>query len=134
VYWVIERVYFPEETLGNVTAVKGKDVLQRKTLELPDLNNSTDISCIPEGLYWVEKVKSSEAFDYPHFHIVNVPHRTGIKVHILNFKNETRGCVGVGKNFKDLNADDLTDITNSKDTLKELWNFSDDRFLLWIKS
>lgn len=133
-FWVLERVYFPEETLGSLTVVNGRELYQCKTLELPDLNNAVNVSCILEGLYLVEKLQSSPAFDYPHFHITNVPHRTGIKVHIANFKRNLKGCVAVGDSFEDIDSDGLTDVKNSKSTLNKLLKISDDRFYLWIKS
>jgi len=43
----IERMYRPDCTLGILTL----DDFKCWTLELPNLDNRKDISCIPEGVY-----------------------------------------------------------------------------------
>ena len=57
-------------------------------LELPDLFNQKNISCIPEGKYPLVKVEKSQSFNYPHFKIDNVPNRTFIKIHRGNFTSQ----------------------------------------------
>lgn len=71
------------------------------TLELPWINNSRSISCIPKGIYPIRRIEASPRFSYPHIHILNVPGRDYIKIHIANKPEDIRGCVGVGLNTTD---------------------------------
>jgi hypothetical protein len=68
------------------------------TLEPPWRNNEQKISCIPPGDYVCEQVIS------PRFgvtwEVTEVPDRSLIRFHQLNWVEETEGCVGVGGLFK----------------------------------
>ena len=103
-------------TYGELTCGK----FECKTLELPDKNNQTNISCIPEGKYAYKVLESSRRFDYPHVWILDVPGRTGIKIHVANFVRELRGCPCVGSYFKDIDEDGILDVVDSRDTLEDL--------------
>jgi hypothetical protein len=67
-------------------------------LELPWKNNMHDISCIPSGMYFVRLLPS------PHFdgaiipHIMYVPNRTDIMIHVANWPYEIKGCMAIGLN------------------------------------
>ncbi len=64
------------------------------TLELPWLDNQTNVSCIPQGIYNVSPYSSAK---YPNvFEICSVPNRTAILIHIGNYTKDTRGCILVG--------------------------------------
>jgi len=128
---VIERTYFPEQTLGELYI---NDKFKCKTLELPYLGNKPWVSCIPEGVYTCTVLQSSNKFKYQHILINNVPRRTDIKIHKGNFKSDITGCILVGASFLDINNDDLVDVTYSKDTLNKIMFLVDDEFKLWIKS
>lgn len=65
------------------------------TLERPWLDNAPNISCIPEGDYFV-KLLYSPHFGRPLPHILGVPGRSGILIHALNYVTQTEGCIGIG--------------------------------------
>jgi len=67
------------------------------TLELPDMNNEPEKSCIPAGTYVCKRVQSPKFGDT--FEITGVPGRTNILFHKLNEVRQTLGCVGVAEKF-----------------------------------
>jgi len=73
------------------------------TLELTWNHNKKGISCIPKGVYEVKKrsVKSSK-YKYEHLHILNVPDRKMILMHIGNYPKNSNGCILLG-NTRSLN-------------------------------
>ena len=118
----IKRTYNPRQTLGEWEVFDDIDcsVYKCKSLELYFNGNKSFSSCIPEGRYLLRKVKRSKAFKYEHFEILDVPNRWGIKIHIANYSRQLQGCIAVGKNFTDIDGDNLIDVTSSRKTLNEL--------------
>ena len=100
------------------------------TLELPYKNNMRNISCIPVGLYDVER-RYSTKYKY-HFHVINVPDRSLILIHHGNFNYQTRGCILVGSDIADINADGDVDVINSKETMRFLLKVLPEKFRLRI--
>jgi len=89
------------------------------TLELPWLENRTNISCIPRASgYKGEKYKSHHNGDC--IAIINVLDRTHIQIHSANFTRQIKGCIAVGDSIKFLDGDTIPDVSNSKNTLKAL--------------
>lgn len=104
----------PDCTLGRLFAGE----FHCFTLELPDLGNKQDISCIPEGEYkWVKHVSPNNG---KCIWIQGVPNRANIQIHSGNFTRQILGCVLVGDSIKCLDGDTIPDVTNSKDTLAKL--------------
>lgn len=71
------------------------------TLELPDLNNQPDISCIPIGYYICKRGKMYIGHDeFRHlistFLIQDIPDRKEVGIHPANYVRELKGCVAVG--------------------------------------
>jgi len=95
------------------------------TLELPDLGNKRNISCIPEGTYLAKKrfspSKQEAVIEY-----INVPDRTYIQIHKGNFTSQLLGCQAVGDGIKWVNNDDVLDVTNSKQTFNKLMSLLPD--------
>lgn len=80
------------ETLG-VLLLDGRIFCD--TLELPWRQNYESISCIPEGLYRVERKIGPELGEA--WHVWDVPQRTGIVLgHVGNTHHDTQGCVLLG--------------------------------------
>jgi len=118
---LIDR-YSPEEkqTIGSfyLLGFNNSVIAKWDCLELPWLDNQTNISCIPTGSYKARKHNS------PRFGsclwLQDVPNRSEILVHKLNFFEDTLGCIGIGRFLKDINHDGLMDITDSAKSIKEL--------------
>jgi hypothetical protein len=111
------RVYLETETLGSLYR---DGVMLCKTMELPWRNNQRSVSCIPEAIYKVIKQPPKESRPYPYFRLPIVPGRSGILIHRISYVSGLKGCIGVGKEFKDLNKDGVPDIIRSGEALQEL--------------
>lgn len=107
------------------------------TLELPDLNNHPQTSCIPNGEYEWVKVGATPKIPYTHIALLNVPKRSGICIHIGNYaslkKSDVEGCIIVGGAFADINKDEIADIIDSKSTFNKLMALLPDAGKLTIK-
>lgn len=85
----LKRKYDPLGTNGTL-AYKGLTICA--TIELPWKNNSTGISCIPEGRYSLIKRYSPHLKD--HLLLENVPDRQYILIHPANNALlELKGCI-----------------------------------------
>lgn len=122
----LQRIYQPDCTVG----VLSSGSLRCMTLELPDLNNTAYVSCIPEGKYRVTKIQSPSLGLC--FNIHDVLARNYIRIHSGNYTTQIEGCVLVGDSLKDINNDGVIDVTNSKNTLKKLLDSLPDEFELTI--
>jgi len=85
-------------------------------MELPDKQNQSNISCIPEGMYTCKKILS------PHFgetfEVCNVPNRKHILFHTGNIaKYDSNGCILVGRSIGKMNGDPA--IFTSRVTFRE---------------
>jgi hypothetical protein len=123
---LIQRTYLDDCTIGVLT-VKG---LRCFTLELPDLDNETSISCIPEGTYQVHKDYSEKLGACYNIH--DVEGRYHIKIHTGNYTRQIEGCILVGNSLIDMDGDGIIDVTSSKKTLTKLFKLLPDNFELTI--
>jgi len=89
-----------------------------KTLELPDKNNATKISCIPKGVYTCEYT-FSPSFKKFSYEIKDVPKRAGIRIHSGNYTRQILGCILLGKTHTDIDKDGIIDVTESSKTIAE---------------
>ena len=97
------------------------------TLELPDLGNQTNISCIPDGTYKAKK-RFSPGKQYEVIEYIDAPNRTYIQIHKGNFTRQLLGCQAVGDSIKFVDGDDILDVTNSGTTFDELMAVLPDTF------
>ncbi len=119
------------QTTGElVVSDKGSEVFRCKTLELPWRDNNINISHIPAGTYTTVK-RTSDKYGR-HFHLLNVPGRSMILIHAGNYYTDTRGCILVGQDLTDINADGFRDVTSSRLTLGKLNQMLPDRFEITI--
>lgn len=119
------------QTTGNFDVYDEKGpVYSCFSLERAWEENKFRISCIPAATYKVKKRVSKKHGN--HFHILDVKDRDLILIHILNFRDQSNGCIGVGDGYKELNDDGHLDLTNSGPTMKDLWNLLPDEFELKI--
>ena len=94
------------------------------TLELPWKGNTAFISCIPEGVYNIERYTSSK-----HglcVSIKNVPNRDDVEIHAANSILEIEGCIAVGLKMYE-------QVGHSKDTLNKLLDYLKEPTTLTIK-
>lgn len=87
-----------------------------KTLELPNLDNANNVSCIPEGIYDLAPHNTKK---FPEtFRVLKVPNREAILIHTGNKLTDIQGCILVGTEFKGRGKDTL--ILNSKHAMNIL--------------
>jgi hypothetical protein len=127
----IKRTYNTKITTGVLSI--GSEFMTN-TMELPWLNNGRNISCIPEGMYEVIKQKATKTRPYDFFRLMFVPDRSGILIHRITYVKDLRGCIGVGREWFDLNKDGIPELIKSGDALREMINRLPDSFTLEIKS
>lgn len=93
----IQRKYPKADYTIGLMTVDGKIFCD--TLELPWRDNQQNISCIPEGRYDV-RLTYSQKFGRVLPLVMNVPGRSGIRIHAANKPEEITGCIAVGENTK----------------------------------
>lgn len=112
-----------KQTLGVLTISDAKGFVS-KTLELPDKNNESRVSCIPSGVYICKYTKSplfskNAGHDVYTYEITNVKNRSGIRIHSANYARQLLGCVALGDTHKDIDSDGQLDVIHSGDTVKK---------------
>jgi hypothetical protein len=132
---LIFREYGENETKGILFVLSELKIIYRcVTLELPDLDNQKNISCIPEGKYNVVKYWTPTLNDC--FYIQEVSGRSEILIHVGKFAAgetiNTKGCILVGNYFTDINQDGFMDIAEPRRTMDELYSILPSNFNLHI--
>jgi len=99
------------------------------TAERPDLNNQSDVSCIPAGTYSCKKIISN------HFgaciEVQDVPDRSHILFHKGNIPmTDSKGCILVGEQFE--NVSNRMAVQASRHGFNQLMAIADDEFDLLI--
>lgn len=121
-----------QQTLGFLFVLKDNELkLKLSTLELPWRENKNRISCIPVGKYKVKRRYSKAHKE--HFHILNVPGRDLILIHLGNYKKNTLGCILPGLDHKDIDHDGLKDVTSSGIAMRKLNEMLPNEFEIEIK-
>ena len=134
---IICRSYGEKETLGALIVLNGKDKLfECKTIELPNLNNQNNISCVPEGNYKGSPIISPTKGKC--FLIENIPNRQAIEMHIGNYATgkqvDTLGCILPGMLFADINSDGNLDVAGSTTAMTFLLGILTEEFNVRIFS
>lgn len=115
--------------IGEIISQEGNQLCV--TLELPDLNNKKDISCIPIGTYECFQrisTKNNQRIDGIVYELKGVPNRENVQIHIGNFLSNTEGCILVGR------STDLHVIMQSTEAMQDLIKYcGKDNFLLEVK-
>jgi hypothetical protein len=132
---LLSRSYGEKQTTGCLYIFDGdRAVANVKSLELPYLNNQHDISCIPEGVYECELIYHKK-FGVCYL-LKDVPDREDIIIHIFNYaagkKVETRGCIGPGLRFVDINQDGNLDLQDSTKAMNLLRSVLPTKFKIYI--
>lgn len=100
-----------KQTIGELRTGDGQ--FGCNTLELPDLGNQHNISCIPKGTYHCVWAYMNDLKEW-HYQLQNVPNRSGIFIHEGNYFSNTNGCILLGGLLADINHDGEIDVGNSK--------------------
>lgn len=120
------------------------DGVHWNSLELPNRNNKSNISCIPEGEY-ICKTRYSPSFRKTLYMLQNVKDRSFILIHGANFAGDKRkgyqshlaGCIALGKSkglAKNKYGNMQKAILNSQKAIREFMNIADNKdFKLIIK-
>lgn len=80
------------QTMGHITLPSG---LRLATIERPWKGNEAQVSCIPEGTYRAV-FTHSKRFGRKLYEVMNVPGRSGIRIHAANWAHELQGCIALG--------------------------------------
>jgi len=118
----IKRWYHKDCTLGRLQFGN----FQCFTLELPDLGNAPNVSCIPAGTYKAFKRHSPK--NGLVVELKNVPNRSFIQIHRGNYTRQIEGCIVVGSSIAFLDNDQVPDVTNSGVTMDKLLALLPDEF------
>lgn len=120
------------ETLGTLTVTQPHgSIWSCRTLERPWKDNMTNVSCIPKGSYpcSIQPFHSTSMYE-----LSNTGPRIGIFIHSANYFNQLEGCIALGVNPSDINADHQIDVTSSVATITEFMNLLGDKpFTLLIQ-
>jgi len=100
-------------------------------LELPWLDNQKEISCIPKGSYIVEKTYSPK-YKKKMWEVLNVPNRSGIRIHTANYTSQIQGCLVPGLSLEDIDGDGIMDIKSSRKAMTLMNDTLPDKFKLDI--
>lgn len=119
---IIDSVKYEDCTLGRIDVQGPSGRFRCFSLELPWLNNRTDISCIPEGEYkYFARTSPSNG---QVLELADVPDRTYIQIHAGNYTRQIRGCILVGDSIRYLDDDFIPDVTNSRNMLAEVLRYA----------
>ena len=139
----LERVKLPSSTPGSMYMPDRS--LLCKTLELAWRNNASTpdpktASCIPNGLYIVDKEQPTISRPYIHFRLhrvpgrrVNADGRSRILIHPAGSVYDLLGCIAPGSRHVDFNHDNIPDLEGSKKKLEYMAGVLPDMFELEIK-
>ncbi len=130
---IIRTIFEDKQTLGVGYVVSERPMphFEFKTLELPWLDNTKYVSCIPAGTYKCVKRNTPKYKD--HFHVLDVPNRSHILIHHGNYYTDILGCILPGDAYRDLNKDGYLDVLNSKLTMDRLNTLLPNEFTLTIR-
>jgi hypothetical protein len=112
------------ETMGTLSAVieGNPQVFSCDVLERPWLNNQSDVSCIPAGVYDAIWSFQGDLNEW-HYELQNTGIRKGIFMHEGDFYYNSQGCLLLGVHPSDINADGQIDVTSSKPTVADFEAF-----------
>ena len=117
---ILERITDDgKQTLGGIQI---GDVFIAKTLELGWKNNASNISCIPIGIYVCKYTRSNRMSlkankDVYTYELMDVPNRSGIRIHSANYFHQLLGCIALGDSTKDIDIDGELDVLHSGATV-----------------
>lgn len=129
---LIRDISDPEVTEGEIFDDQGNKICE--SLELPNLGNEPEISCIPEGQYSFTKLVSGKLGLV--YRLSDVPGRELIDLHSANITPELRGCICVGLTRGTLNYQGkiYPAVLNSRAALAKLMTIAGENGIITITS
>jgi hypothetical protein len=117
---ILRDVLGLKQTIGHLYLLNEFDgvIKAYRSLELPWLLNQKYISCIPIGNYVGYKHVSPKFGNC--IWIKDVDNRSEILIHPANYNRDLLGCIGIGDDLADIDADSLLDTTNSRFSMNSL--------------
>lgn len=99
------------------------------TIERPWLDNRTNISCIPKGVYTVLDLPKSASGKYRNvYHLQDVSNRSGILIHNGNLVTHSKGCIILGMKSGTLGGKQA--VLQSKSAMRKLNKIAPNGFKL----
>ena len=93
---LLER--FAHTPMG-VFGVLSVDGFECYTVERPWLDNAVNVSCVPDGVYTMER-HDSPKFGPDVWELQNVPERSYILIHAGNTSKDVTGCIALGEGLR----------------------------------
>ena len=118
-------------TIGTFFFDADDGVKNLASLELAWKDNQKSVSCIPKGTYKV-KTTFSNKYQKDMWQVLDVPGRTGIRIHSANYYKQLEGCIALGSSIVDMDGDKTLDITDSRDAIAFAYGYLGDEFDLEI--
>lgn len=116
---LVRRTFAPDTpTLGSFLWENPIGVTRHlfiKSIELPWRDNKRGASCIPMGEYKM-RCTMSPRFGRMMWE-VDVPGRTGIRIHTANFARQLKGCIAPVMEWRDIDGDGVIDGVRSGEAL-----------------
>ena len=117
----LERfAYAPDGTFGRLTLPNGEHLY---TVERPWRGNKPFESCIPDGVYELQKRvspvvdRTSGGEFLEGWEVMDVPGRSYIMVHPGNWPENFEGCIGVGTDYMILSGRNA--VSNSREAFRQ---------------
>lgn len=118
--------------LGTLGALVLNSVPFCVTLELPDLLNKQNVSCIPAPQTYLCRRKESPRHGST-FEVTDVPDRSSVLFHAGNYKRDTKGCILLAESWWKVFGDpDQIMIKNSGDTFERFMEELDGVDEFWL--
>ena len=115
--------YGSTETVGRLVSDTQGPIFW--TIENPWLDNAPNISCIPEGLYYLERYDSPR-HGADTWQFINVPNLTFCQIHVANYASDVSGCIGLGVQV----MSGMGGVSNSKDAMSQFTDMTS-RTMAW---
>lgn len=128
-YDVHKRYKKTVSSLVELEAVR--DEVNRSIPEPKGFPSILYLNAVTSEYYWVPGT-TKQNFGW-HYHVQNVPNRSGILFHPANYVFQLQGCTAPGLSHTDLNKDGVIDVTNSRLAMQKMLTVLGDRFKLIVQ-
>lgn len=124
----LRRKYHEGCTTGVIILPNGDEIF---TLERPWLNNKSNVSCIPEGVYIIDRDVTGR-WQYYRVRDEQVAPRFAIELHPANYVQQLAGCIAPCMKLKQIGDEEYMGVDSKKALLKIMKYFGDESWVLKI--